>query len=297
MTRNKTGMLAGLALLAVIGILFFVSKQGGDIADSYPAPAQRLVSYGFTLKNSNGAVIPTADLWVYAPLADTTNQKGEEVTASHDFVIEEDRLGQRVLHFTFTNFPPYGSKTVTVHAKIVVGRRASAHKETKADWLNEQDLIESNYPLIKAKALELKADDDRITAQAIYDFVANHIVYSGYASREKGALAAFKDKTGDCTEYAALVVALCRASGIPARYLGGYVAQQDKVLRPDDYHNWAEVFVDGYWLIIDAQEKKIGPEAKGYVAMEIVTTDKELNRMQGRHRFRVQGQGLQATMQ
>jgi hypothetical protein len=75
------------------------------------------------------------------------------------------------------------------------------------------------------------------------------------------------------------------------------VVQQDKVVKPDEYHNWAEAYVDGHWLIMDAQEKKFGPEASGYVAMEIITTDKELNNMQGRHRFRVQGVGLQAAMQ
>ena len=42
---------------------------------------------------------------------------------------------------------------------------------------------------------------------------------------------ALETHAGDCTEYMALFVALCRRSGIPARGLGGYVCEKDKVLR------------------------------------------------------------------
>jgi transglutaminase-like putative cysteine protease len=61
---------------------------------------------------------------------------------------------------------------------------------------------------------------------------------------------------GDCTEYAMLTAAMCRAEGVPSRTaLGVVYAEVDKgkvhgpVLA---YHMWTEVYVDGQWLAVDA---------------------------------------------
>jgi transglutaminase/protease-like cytokinesis protein 3 len=55
---------------------------------------------------------------------------------------------------------------------------------------------------------------------------------------------------GDCTEYAVLLAALCRARGIPARVAFGlvYVAPQQGFL----YHMWTEVWIKDRWIPIDA---------------------------------------------
>jgi transglutaminase-like putative cysteine protease len=55
-------------------------------------------------------------------------------------------------------------------------------------------------------------------------------------------------KRGDCGVHAMLFIALCRASGVPARWQSGWVA------RPDywNMHDWAEFYVEPYgWLPAD----------------------------------------------
>jgi transglutaminase-like putative cysteine protease len=57
---------------------------------------------------------------------------------------------------------------------------------------------------------------------------------------------------GDCRLYALLTAALCRAEGIPARTAVGLL-YVEKAGRPYlGFHMWAEVWVDGRWLGLDA---------------------------------------------
>ena len=53
---------------------------------------------------------------------------------------------------------------------------------------------------------------------------------------------------GVCRDYAHLVVTLCRALGMPARYVSVYAPG----LSPMDAHAVAEVAVDGVWRVFDA---------------------------------------------
>ncbi|MDW8243009.1 MAG: transglutaminase-like domain-containing protein [Thermogemmata sp.] len=68
--------------------------------------------------------------------------------------------------------------------------------------------------------------------------------------------------TGDCTEYAMLAAAMCRAAGIPSRTAMGVVYAPDKNGRPTlAYHMWFEVYVAEQWVPLDATrgEGGVGP--------------------------------------
>ena len=53
---------------------------------------------------------------------------------------------------------------------------------------------------------------------------------------------------GVCRDYAHLGMALCRAMGIPARYVSGYAVD----LEPPDFHGFFEVYLDHRWFLFDA---------------------------------------------
>ncbi len=62
-----------------------------------------------------------------------------------------------------------------------------------------------------------------------------------------------KTLTGDCTEYAMLGAAMCRAVGVPSRTVLGLVYAPAKDGKPYlAYHMWFEVFAEGQWLPLDA---------------------------------------------
>ena len=123
-----------------------------------------------------------------------------------------------------------------------------------ARWLRAEPGIEVDAPAIVAAGRGLKADTAVGTANAIYAFVQGRITYAGYVAEDLGALYALEHGRGDCSEYAFLAAALARVNGIPARVLGGFVCDGDCILKDGDYHNWAELWLDGRWQVLDAQK-------------------------------------------
>lgn len=97
-------------------------------------------------------------------------------------------------------------------------------------------------------------------AKRIESFVAGYIegttLSVGYASAAEVA----DSRQGDCTEFAVLTAALCRAAGIPARIVVG-VAYVDEFMGFENVfggHAWTEVYVGGRWVGLDAAFKATG---------------------------------------
>jgi len=61
------------------------------------------------------------------------------------------------------------------------------------------------------------------TSVSLYEYVRNSFIYEPYAGSTKGAVQTLKEKTGNEWDQASLLIALYRASGIPARYVIGKV--------------------------------------------------------------------------
>lgn len=60
--------------------------------------------------------------------------------------------------------------------------------------------------------------------------------------------------TGSCSEYSFSFIALCRAAGLPARYVGAIVVRGDDASLDDVFHRWPEIYLPNYgWIPIDPQ--------------------------------------------
>jgi hypothetical protein len=118
-----------------------------------------------------------------------------------------------------------------------------------ASYLQPEPKAESDHPEIVAKAGELTTGLSGAVeqAKAIFAFVQQSMTYGG-PYRNAGALSALRHRSGVCEDYAALFVALCRASGIPARMVFGYAA-----ILPEgtdfEKHAWPEFFLPAHgWV-------------------------------------------------
>ncbi len=78
--------------------------------------------------------------------------------------------------------------------------------------------IESRDPKIRKLAKEIGTDKEKAWdhVEAIYDWVREHVKYDKNG-KLKGALAALREKTGECEDMSSLFIAICRAAGVPAR--------------------------------------------------------------------------------
>lgn len=84
---------------------------------------------------------------------------------------------------------------------------------------------------------------------AIRDWIFSHVKYqSGFSDAQTSALDTLIEQVGVCRDFSHIGVALCRALDIPARYLSAYAYQLD----PPDFHACFEVYLGGYWVVIDA---------------------------------------------
>ncbi|HZD60471.1 MAG TPA: transglutaminase domain-containing protein [Anaerolineae bacterium] len=122
-------------------------------------------------------------------------------------------------------------------------------------YLKGEQHIEKDHPIIKEIAQQIKGEDEIDTVRKIYDFVLQNMDYDHAKAKEEnlkayGAAMAAKLKKGVCVEYSDLFVALCRAKGIPARYVGGITTEGTDATKG---HAWSEVYLKNYgWVPFDA---------------------------------------------
>jgi transglutaminase-like putative cysteine protease len=91
------------------------------------------------------------------------------------------------------------------------------------------------------------AGGERIAA--IRDWVFERFRYSTDSSNQHTtALDSLVHGQGVCRDYAHVLVALARASSIPARFVSGYAPY----VAPPDFHAVAEVYLDDAWHLVDA---------------------------------------------
>ncbi|MFT5094455.1 MAG: transglutaminase-like putative cysteine protease [Porticoccaceae bacterium] len=84
--------------------------------------------------------------------------------------------------------------------------------------------------------------------QAICNWVFEQLDYTpGSTIATTTAADVLLQRTGVCRDYAHLAIALCRAIGIPARYVAGYALN----LQPPDFHGFMEAFLAGRWYLFD----------------------------------------------
>ena len=285
---------AVLRMVRTATVLALLGWGGPSRASDGVPPAERRVRYGFTLQNTRDAMMPRADLWTYAPAADTASQRCTLLRASHPYRLMKDDAGNRILHFSFEHLPPYAVKVVTIDATLAPGDALADEAEVRARFLGPSRLMEVDDPEFAALARGFRPRDGDPVPEQAYRFVRRSVQDGGYDPVDRGALYALQHGRGDCTEFASVFGALCRAQGVPARMIGGYLCGEGGLLDSRAYHNWAEFYCNGAWQVADCQKGFFGPGAGHYVAMHIFTDEESA--LAGYPRFRHEGVGLKVTM-
>lgn len=88
--------------------------------------------------------------------------------------------------------------------------------------------------------------------QAIRDWVLNRVTFrSNSSTGNTTAVDTLIEEVGVCRDFAHLMIALCRAVNIPARFVTGIDYGADPILGPTDFHAYVEVYLSGRWFIFD----------------------------------------------
>ncbi len=264
------------ASLSMIIVLIAIDKFSTDTPGIEPSyPIQRTVKYSFTVKNPNNHPVEGAQLQVIAPIALSPFQKTAALNANRPFEIQEDEWGAKRMTFAIDKLPPYGSWNISVTASVDLSERGQPNDLIQAeDFLNDEKLVQLSHPHIQRIAKRLRSDDHRETIERTFNWIVKNVKKSGYTRDDRGAVEALKNKSGDCTEFMYLFTALARANGIPTRNVAGFVARENRILRPADYHNWNEVYVDGAWYLVDTDRQVLMEKSSEYIAMRFISDKK-----------------------
>lgn len=267
---RKPILVASILVLGLILALCLFFQWG-----SSPSDDTIRILYRLTVQNTTARPLSNTKVAAYAPVLRTATQHCREIQASHPYTLTKDELGSQSLAFQWDIFPPLSTKIITIKSNIEIWKKPQRDKTyTIKDFLQPEPFIESDDSQIRMQATKLKAKTSLQTVKNTFDWVANHIEYKGYVNRNRGAAYALKYRKGDCTEYAFLFVALCRANNIPARPLAGFVCSKSMVVDFGDYHNWAEFYLDGRWHIADPQNKRFMSNTPYYIAFQNIVPSK-----------------------
>lgn len=87
---------------------------------------------------------------------------------------------------------------------------------------------------------------------AIQQWVQRQVTFTSNTSNSStSAVDTLVERVGICRDFAHLMIALCRAVNIPARFTTGTDFGADPVLGPPDFHAYVEVYLGHRWYIFD----------------------------------------------
>lgn len=115
-------------------------------------------------------------------------------------------------------------------------------------YLNPSRYCESDkmYDLVGRLFGDLEPGYARV--RAVSDWVTSELTYeAGSTDVSSGTADVLLQRAGVCRDFAHVGISLCRALGVPARYVSGY----GKGVEPQDFHGVFEAYLGGEWWLFD----------------------------------------------
>ncbi|MBI3860591.1 MAG: transglutaminase domain-containing protein [Planctomycetia bacterium] len=129
---------------------------------------------------------------------------------------------------------------------------AGAPQNPGREFLAPNEYIQSDDNRVRKHAADAVKDESEPwkQSQLMEKWVAENLKQKNFSTLLASAAEVAKDLSGDCTEHAVLLAAMCRARGIPSRVAVGLVYVPS--LASFGGHMWTEVYVRGKWVPLDA---------------------------------------------
>ncbi len=230
-------------------------------------------------KERNAVVTFTHDVINFGPgtvtdldvfLALPKNRSTQEVLAIDFPHPPDDKLtdhwGQEVALFKKTGLKP-GERVVTrmrVKAKIydvmyhLFPEKAGSLKDIPVDvrkrFLADDDKYRLQDPVIQdaVKEAVTRPDNPYWIARDIYDYIHQKMFYKRIGGWDI-APTVLQRGSGSCSEYTFVYIAMLRAAGVPARYVGSVAVRGEDASFDFVYHRWVEVYLPNYgWVPVSA---------------------------------------------
>jgi transglutaminase-like putative cysteine protease/sugar lactone lactonase YvrE len=221
--------------------------------------------YEHLFTNFGPGKILTADVHIALPV-DRVNQKIEtSFKTSPDAVFDTDNYGQKTARFSYGDIAPGQKRESVVEYEFTtwnvdffiypeeVGSKADIPADISEKYLADNAKYRINDPVITQAVKQAIGDEKNMYWQMRKIF--NYLIDNMYYERVGGwntAPTVLARGNGSCSEYSFVFISMCRAAGIPARYVGAVARRGDDRSIDDVFHRWVEVYLPSYgWIPVD----------------------------------------------
>jgi transglutaminase-like putative cysteine protease len=255
-------IIAAMVAITVIVVILFIypgvlsgSGEKGDVWEGYTGEKVEVsfeLEYNLHLSGEDSLIEFTA-------LLPTTLERRQEVP---DIYMDPQPMeifeyaGNSYARFVFHDVR--NDLTISISGNAVLygydlGSAMEADKPLEDEdlerYLISERYLEKDDSAIVEAAYGVGGEGDLEITRGIFDYVLLRMEYSEYDPGEVGAAEALVRGRGDCTEFSDLMVAMCRARGIPAKTIEGYIVDDRAALY---VHNWVEVYLEQFgWVPFD----------------------------------------------
>jgi hypothetical protein len=256
------------AILVGIGVFFSFRPVKNE--DTKVQILKRHVTYSLLVRNTQQNVLQSAVVRIFSPNKKTSFQEVIEISSNYPSGTIVDDTKNQTLQYQFTDLPPFGRKIIKIDATVAFRDKPEIlGAEESATYLQKEQFVELDDSRIITQANKLIGKNNLDSLMNIYLFVTNAIEKKPYSKNRKGALYTLLHKSGDCTEFMYLFIALSRINNIPSRSASGFIIGQDQKLLPENYHDWVEVLSEGSWRIIDPFYNSFMENENRYMTMQV----------------------------
>jgi len=229
-------------------------------------PELHKVTFNHSVTCFGPGKIKTLDVHIALPRNRDNQELLEAISYNIEPVkIETDKWQQQTALFQFQNLKP-GQKTNVQVTSIVktynvryfiypeqVGTMADIPAELKKKYLLDDEKYQINSPVIQKTIKQVVGNEKNPywIMRKLHQYLIAHLHYVMDGAWDT-APTVITNGHGSCSEYTFVFIALCRATGLPARYVGSTWDRNEFTYMDDVYHRWVEVYLPNYgWIPTD----------------------------------------------
>lgn len=250
------------------------------------APAVYEVFYHHTLRNKTAAAITDVRVYLAVPESGEYQQvrdlRVETLGRPWQVSNRHDAYGTAIRRVVITRLEP-GEEvdvgyscvvTLTPPVRITLdpakgGSLDDVPKDVREKHTVDHRIFGLATPVVKDAAARLLREHPSPVerAKAIHDLVAGTFKYDGSGGWD-AAPDVLARKSGSCSEFTYVFCALCRATGIPTRFVGASIlpARSKMPFTDHAHHRWAEAYLPGLgWVPFDPTLDRGRPAKQDFV--------------------------------
>lgn len=240
-------------------------EHRGDGKPVRKATRRQRVRYTHQIRNLGPGTLVQADIYVAVP-ADNLYQKlaRKPQFTPRPTALLTDQWGQRVAHFHFANLPAGKFATVAMDGSATlfdVRHQIYPHQlkglnavpaEVRRYLVDGEKYLKGDRAIRRAVKQAVGQERNPYwIARRIYRHIHDRMFYK-LSGGWNVAPRVLQRGNGSCSEYSFVFISMCRAAGLPARYVGSLVVRKDDASYDDVFHRWVEIYLPGYgWLPVD----------------------------------------------